>query len=314
MQPSRAVSEDVADVEAAIHIHLSCGDNQQRGLGRTIIMKHRQFKACAWLVSLFGLTFMLNMLVRVFRQSHGHAMKRTVFDFSLDSLDRLGSKIIARQDLTAKCGARLFGSGFGHHMLCTRPRPVRPCYFYSFGISRDYSFDSDFANSTACVGVAADPTVTYPSTIHRGVYFTQMAASSYDPEDTAMFPLRTSVPGLRLTLKHERLSVLKMDCEGCEYALARDILDEDPNFFNHVDNFVVEIHYSKRWMKSNSHLYSLAALMHLLEEAGMELVHFELSGCSAEARATGIMPELKSLKLAPSLNLHCHNYLFARLE
>lgn len=32
----------------------------------------------------------------------------------------------------------------------------------------------------------------------------------------------------------------QMDCEGCEYALARDVLAEDPAFFHHVSQFAVE--------------------------------------------------------------------------
>lgn len=30
----------------------------------------------------------------------------------------------------------------------------------------------------------------------------------------------------------DHLDVLKMDCEGCEYALARDILKEDPGMYS----------------------------------------------------------------------------------
>lgn len=239
-------------------------------------------------------------------------------DFSLASLDRLGEKIESRQDLTGRCGARSFGSGYGHHVICTQPNPVPKCFFYSFGINRDYSFDTDMANSTGCIGFAADPTVTHSSKLHRQVFFAQMAANSYDVADTAQFPLRTSVPGLRMLLGHDRIAVLKMDCEGCEYALARDILEEDPKFFTHVDQFAVEVHYSRRWLKDKAHLHALAALVELLEDAGLDLIHYELSGCSPEAHATGIISELKNLQFIKAVrpfgrDLHCHNYLFARV-
>lgn len=207
----------------------------------------------------------------------------------------------------------MFGSGFGHHMLCTEPAPARPCFFYSFGISTDYSFDSDFANSTGCIGFAADPTITHRSKLHPNVYFAQIAAASYDAADTAMFPLRASVPGIRALFDHDRLAVLKMDCEGCEYSLARDILAEDPDFFKRVDNFVVEVHYSKVLMKSKAHLYSYAALIQLLEDAGLELIHFEQSGCGPEHQAQGFLSELRSVTLVDSLHYLCHNYLFARV-
>lgn len=246
------------------------------------------------------------------------APKRSVTDFSLASLDRLGAKILAGQDLTSRCGARIFGSGWGHHLLCTHPMQVTECFFYSFGISRDYSFDIDMANSTRCIGFAADPTVTHPSKLHPRVFFTQMAATAYDPEDTAQFPLRTSVPALRNLLGHEHVTVLKMDCEGCEYSLARDILDHDPAFFSHVDQFAVEVHYSKRWMKTKAHLHSLAALVELLEDAGMDLVHFDLTGCSGIEQAKGVIEEMETVQLFDALrpsgkDRHCHNYLFVRL-
>jgi hypothetical protein len=274
-----------------------------------------RFSTRAWLAAV-AITMCFSSLTANIRHPHPERpllAPRALSTFSLDSLDRLAEKISARQNLGGACAARMFGSGFGHHMLCTQPRPARPCYFYSFGISYDYSFDSEYANATGCVGVAADPTVTYPSKLQGNVFFLQMAAASYDPADLVAFPLKTTVPGLRFQLGHERLAVLKMDCEGCEYSLARDVLAEDPDFFGRIDNFVVEIHYSKRWIKSVDYLHSLAALLHLLEDAGLELIHFELSGCSPQARATGLIPELASSKLGRFLHLPCHNYLFARL-
>eukprot|EP00882_Tetradesmus_deserticola_P032288 GHRQ01036584.1.p2 GENE.GHRQ01036584.1~~GHRQ01036584.1.p2 ORF type:complete len:125 (+),score=20.56 GHRQ01036584.1:54-377(+) len=55
----------------------------------------------------------------------------------------------------------------------------------------------------------------------------------------------TSMPGLRKWLGHERVAILTADCEGCEYSIARDVLQEDPGFFNHIDQFAVQVHYSR---------------------------------------------------------------------
>jgi hypothetical protein len=244
--------------------------------------------------------------------------RRTVSDFSLSSLDRLGSKMAAHQDLTKRCNARPFGSGYGEHTLCTIPTPKEPCAFYSFGISNDYSFDVDFANTTGCIGIAADPTVTHSSKLHPLVYYVEMAAITYDAEDTSQFPLRTSVPALQKFLGHAHLAVLKMDCEGCEYSLARDILSIDPTFLHNVDQFAVEIHYSKKWLKSLVHLHALAALVELLEDAGMDLVHFGIGGCAPSDQATGLVHELERVKLIDIIRqngreYHCHNYLFAKV-
>jgi hypothetical protein len=196
---------------------------------------------------------------------------------------------------------------------------VPTCYFYSFGISTDYSFDIDVANSTGCMGFAADPTVTHPSKLHPAIFFTQTAANTYDAADIAQFHLRTSVPELRRLLGHDHITVLKMDCEGCEYSLARDILEHDLDFFHHVDQFAVEVHYSKLWLKNKVHLYAFAALISLLEEAGLELIHFGLGGCAPSDQASGLIPELSMVHLVKSVvrsngqELHCHNYLFARV-
>ena len=47
------------------------------------------------------------------------------------------------------------------------------------------------------------------------------------------------VRALRRALGHPHLAVLKMDCEGCEFTLARDILAHDPLFFGRVDQVVM---------------------------------------------------------------------------
>lgn len=142
-----------------------------------------------------------------------------------------------------------------------------------------------------------------------------MAANSYDPDDVAQFALKASVPALRKLFGHDHIAVLKMDCEGCEYALARDILEDDPVFSRHVDQFAVEVHYSKIWLKDNRHLQGLAALMELLEDAGLQLVHVLIESCSSTDQASVVLSELKRLKLfdAVGTDQHCHNYLFARV-
>jgi hypothetical protein len=116
-------------------------------------------------------------------------------------------------------------------------------------------------------------------------------------------------------LKHDRIAVLKMDCEGCEYTLAADVLDEDPMFFSKVDQFAIEVHWSRFWLKSRAELNAIARLFQLLEEAGFKLMHSDMVPCGEET-ATGLLPELQeymSVLFAPRPNMHCHNYLFARI-
>jgi hypothetical protein len=60
-----------------------------------------------------------------------------------------------------------------------------------------------------------------------------------------------------------------MDCEGCEYSLAGDVLAEDPTFFSRVDQLAIEGQWSRVWMKSKSELFATARLLELLADAGL---------------------------------------------
>lgn len=101
--------------------------------------------------------------------------------------------------------------------------------------------------------------------------------------------------------------------QGCEYSLAPDVLSEDPNFFQHVQQFAVEVHFSKKWCTSTEELYSFATLLELLSEVGLELIETMVTPCAAHDQATGLLPELQSRTGMRLHEGHCHNYLFARL-
>lgn len=60
-----------------------------------------------------------------------------------------------------------------------------------------------------------------------------------------------------------------MDCEGCEYSLGEDIALEEPQFFQNVDQFPVEVHVSKTWLNTEYALHSLGLLFLYLETAGL---------------------------------------------
>jgi len=127
-----------------------------------------------------------------------------------------------------KCSFRKYGTGWGAHELC-EVKPSNNCKFVSFGISSDYTFDTDMANTAKCKGLALDPTVNHPSKLHDNVWFLNMGATSLEQMPSSW--IVTSVPALLKWVKWDYIDVLKMDCEGCEYAIARDVLTEDPAFF-----------------------------------------------------------------------------------
>jgi hypothetical protein len=181
-------------------------------------------------------------------------------------------------------------------------------------VQTDYSFDTDVADTWGCRGFAADPTIIHNSTLHPKVTFHNVAANSPSAANSPGW-LHTSVPALRQWLRHDRVAVLKMDCEGCEYSIAGDVLLEDPTFFNRVDQFSVEVHWSRMWLQGTSDMYALSALLDLLAGAGLQLFHADLTPCGAFAARSGLLPELRPYMgvLFEGPQLHCHNYLFARV-
>ena len=91
---------------------------------------------------------------------------------------------------------------------------------------------------------------------------------------------------------HTNFSALSLDCEGCEHALARDILLEDPNFLSTVDQISIETHVSKTWLNSTEAVYYFGLHFALLEEAGFQMEFSSVFGCSKRHEITGCMPEV----------------------
>merc|ERR1712166_850239 len=138
----------------------------------------------------------------------------------------------------------LFGKG-GEHMVCG-PQPTK-CKFLSFGIRDDPSFDVHLAEQWDCRGFAGDPSITHPSKLHPAVTFHNIGLKMLrenveqkkDPKDEWIL---ATLPSLRKLLKWNFLDIVKIDCEGCEIAMSRDILAEDADFLNHVGQISIETH------------------------------------------------------------------------
>jgi hypothetical protein len=211
--------------------------------------------------------------------------------------------------LVPPCELRIFGDGWGEHVLCDR-RPALPCVFYSYGISTDFSFDTDLVETMGCTGVALDPTVVYGPLLAPGVLFLPLGAPMLD-DAPAEFPV-ISVPELMRTLGHTRLAVLKYYAEGAEFALSRDILAQDPTLLERVDQFAFEVHVSRAFMSTDDHFWAFGELLHLLYSSGHVLAHWEANACRLEDELGGCHPLLEELGYPCSFRHHCQNVLFVR--
>lgn len=227
--------------------------------------------------------------------------------------------ILTKKRDPEKCNLTTFGTEGGTKYLCEFSTPPSSCKFISFGISSDYSFDTDIARKKKCRGFAADPTVVHPSRLETPLVTfhnigAKMLHSNYQQSNSDTDWWITSVPSLRKFLNIQKINVLKMDCEGCEYALARDVVLEEgitSDFFHRVDQFSLEVHMSKVWVGDKETIYYLGLLYKLLDEAGLKLHHFFIDHCSPTDESVGCMPEFMTVGY-PACPAVCHNYLFAK--
>jgi len=162
------------------------------------------------------------------------------------------------------------------------------CGFVSFGISMDYSFDTDLADKWACRGFAADSTIVHKSQLHENVTFHNIAASTIKGKLQSKAAKQkwwiTTVPSLNKFLNLDKIPILKMDREGCEFAVTRDVLLEEPNFFHSVDQFAFEAHLNILWLHDVEQLYYYAMLFKLLREAGLVLAGSKIGCCRPNER------------------------------
>lgn len=241
------------------------------------------------------------------------------------------------------CGMADGGSGWGVHEYCANIVPSTDCTLISYGVNKDVTFEEDLMKK-GCAGLAMDPTVNghpalAPKRKTSKVSFRKVGAPSRHKPGKGPHWETLSPPAALRELRGSgaRLDILKMDCEGCEYAISDNVHEQDPGFFERVGQFIVEVHVGKRFLPSEEHLAALEDLLRLLERAGFRLQHAHFLGCGEDtpgainklarkwnttykkARADRRGPALLHYECLRQLDdmgypceLTCQNFLFAR--
>jgi hypothetical protein len=117
-------------------------------------------------------------------------------------------------------------------------------------------------------------------------------------------------------LKAGRIEVLNMDCNGCEYALARDVIQEAPHFFDSLDQMSVMVHLSQKpgFLDSDEAIYYFGLMLQMLDKAGLEVQKIEVMPCDHEDEGEVMQchDKLKYLSYPCGNKNSCHRYLFSR--
>ncbi|KAJ3225867.1 ribosomal RNA processing protein [Clydaea vesicula] len=169
--------------------------------------------------------------------------------------------------------------------------PSQDCVFYSFNKnSNDLEIENFLLSKWKCKGFLIDSVSNKKSELKENLKFFKLHVNllyneiKFENNNRNHFDnlFKTSIPALKRFLNHSRLSFLKIDCDGCEFALARDIAVEDPHFLKNLDQILIKFHVSKNWMKNEFYLHNMGLIFYLLEKFELKLVKFEIKLCETK--------------------------------
>ncbi|KAL7533582.1 hypothetical protein ACHAWF_004547 [Thalassiosira exigua] len=179
------------------------------------------------------------------------------------------------------------------HSFCTGDLPSASserCLVYSFGLHQSSEWEEKMADLFGCDVYAFDPTSDFPRKIAPRVTFHKLGlqgagtnvSATHSTQYAAIDPskLRTlgEIVGM---LGHEgrSIDVLKMDCEGCEYGVLKELACNGESHL--VKQLMVEFHFQKSLGLSNDADVLVAGdAVGCLEEERWGIVSMEKSGCS----------------------------------
>jgi len=162
------------------------------------------------------------------------------------------------------------------------------CLVYSVGSSNDIKFEQAVKKHMGCEIHTFDPTVSESSFVgHDTAVFHQWGFGSDGEPAEASDPARGNFSWTGKSLEivvqdlghsHRTIDILKIDCEGCEWQVLKDIFSSIKKRRVQIDQILVEMHY-----KTNKK--GLETLFQHMDSAGLRLFHKERNqwGCDGWA-------------------------------
>ena len=200
----------------------------------------------------------------------------------------------------------------------------RPCLAYLFGVGDSWALDDSIAN-LGCDVHSFDPTVQllqrHQSHTHPGVTFhpwglsdasgamltegARERSSIYGALDpTGLFTLSE----IKMKLGHDArtIHILKIDCEGCEWAALAQMASEVPSPLESVGQLFVELHPALKTNAPSDIQAMQRGIMHVLEGFDVWWYHPNAGG----RKARKFPPHVRKLGLDTALC--CHELVLTR--
>lgn len=175
-----------------------------------------------------------------------------------------------------QCPKILSWAQLGEHALCDteeirRDLRDRTCLVYGVGIADNWDFEKAMARK-GCEVHAFDPTIAKPPTNEKNLpnlHFHRWGLAGSNSGNKVAGTLSgatwTDQPMLtlsammeRLGHQEKRLSVFKVDCEGCEWASLSEVPGE---LWDRIDQLSLELHYGKGIMLDSEKQLRRAAMV-----------------------------------------------------